>query len=395
MSDDLTPILGSGIDAPVAAHYGHPHAEQRALEQGTAVVDLSHRGVVTVTGPDRLSWLHVLTSQDVASLRPGVSTEMLFLDLRGRLEYDVALVDDGATAWLIVEPGLNAGLTAWLESMRFASRVEVADRSEEIAVVGATAAVPGWGASGGSGESTGSGTPHVHAVWEDPWPQIAPGGFPYSADPDPEQHPGADWSWREYLIDRTDLDALAESLPADWRLAGTLSSEALRIAAARPRQLVDTDERSIPHELDLLRTAVHLTKGCYKGQETVARVHNLGHPPRRLVQLMLDGSMHGLPEPGSELVVRAPGADTAAVESARSVGVVTSVAHHHEMGPIGLALIKRNVDADAELVVRQKNADGAITELVAASQQVLVSPDAGNVVGRPQGDFLRGARKHL
>ncbi|MGO1181791.1 MAG: CAF17-like 4Fe-4S cluster assembly/insertion protein YgfZ [Micrococcaceae bacterium] len=383
-----TPILGSGIDAPVAAHYGQPHAEQRALEQGTAVVDLSHRGVVTVSGPDRLSWLHVLTSQDVASLRPGVSTEMLFLDLRGRLEFDVALVDDGATAWLIVEPGLSADLTAWLDAMRFASRVEVTDRSAEIAVVGATAAVPGWGAAEDA-------TLSVHAVWEDPWPQIAPGGFPYSADPDPQEHPGADWSWREYLIDRAELSRVPGALPTGWRLAGTLSSEALRIAAARPRQLVDTDERSIPHELDLLRTAVHLTKGCYKGQETVARVHNLGHPPRRLVQLLLDGSVHGLPEPGSEVVVRDPEAESSALETARSVGTVTSVAHHHEMGPIGLAIIKRNVAPDAELVVRQKDAEGAITELVAASQQVLVSPEAGNVVGRPQGGFLRGARKHL
>lgn len=382
-----TPILGSGIDAPVAAHYGQPHAEQRALEQGTAVVDLSHRGVVGVTGPDRLSWLHVLTSQDVASLRPGVSTEMLFLDLRGRLEYDVALVDDGATAWLIIEPGLNTGLTEWLNSMRFASRVEVTDRTDDIAVIGSTAEVPGWGASDGALS--------VHAVWEDPWPAIAPGGFPYSAAPDPEDHPGADWSWRLYLMGRAELDRLSEVLPQGWRLAGTLSSEALRIAAARPRQLVDTDERSIPHELDLLRTAVHLTKGCYKGQETVARVHNLGHPPRRLVQLMLDGSMHGLPEPGSELVVRDPDADEAALASARSVGTVTSVAHHHEMGPIGLAILKRTVDPEAELVVRQKDAEGAVTELVAASQQVLVSPDAGNIVGRPQGDFLRGARRHL
>lgn len=382
-----TPILGSGIDAPVAAHYGQPHAEQRALEQGTAVVDLSHRGVVGVTGPDRLSWLHVLTSQDVASLRPGVSTEMLFLDLRGRLEYDVALVDDGATAWLIVEPGLNTGLTEWLNSMRFASRVEVTDRTDDIAVIGSTAEVPGWGTTDGSLS--------VHAVWEDPWPAISPGGFPYSAAPDPKDHPGADWSWRLYLMDRAELAHLSESLPRGWRLAGTLSSEALRIAAARPRQLVDTDERSIPHELDLLRTAVHLTKGCYKGQETVARVHNLGHPPRRLVQLMLDGSMHGLPEPGSELVVRDPNADEAALAGARSVGTVTSVAHHHEMGPIGLAILKRTVDPEAELVVRQKDAEGAVTELVAASQQVLVSPDAGNIVGRPQGDFLRGARRHL
>lgn len=379
-------VAGTGVDAAVASHYGQPNAEQRALDAGTAVVDLSHRGVVTVTGPDRLSWLHVLTSQDVQRLQPGTSTEMLFLDLKGRIEFDVQLIDDGETAWLTVEPGLNASLTAWLDSMRFASRVEVTDRTDDIAVIAATTEIPNW---------QGSEDPMVHAVWSDPWPQINTGGFPYSAEPDPAAHPGADWSWREYLVDYDTVSRLPELLPAGWGLAGTFSSEPLRIAAARPRQLVDSDERSIPHELDLLRTAVHLDKGCYKGQETIARVHNIGHPPRRLVQLHLDGSMHGLPAPGSEIVVRAADADEEALVSARSVGRLTSAGLHHEMGPIALAVIKRNVDPAAELVVRQKDDDGEITEFMAAAQEILVAPDAGNTVGRPQGDFLRGARQHL
>ena len=89
-------------------------------------------------------------------------------------------------------------------------------------------------------------------------------------------------------------------------LVGTWALEALRVAAWRPRLGHETDHRTIPHEVDWLRTAVHLTKGCYRGQETVARVHNLGRPPRRLVMLHLDGSGHGLPEQGADVLLDGP-----------------------------------------------------------------------------------------
>nr|WP_255434330.1 folate-binding protein [Auritidibacter ignavus] len=383
-------VAAGGVDEPVAAHYGHPIAEQRALDRGRAVVDLCHRGVVTISGADRLQLLHVLSSQDLATLPPGTSTETLFLDLHGRLDFQVHLVDDGETTWMTVEPGLGASLAGWLEAMKFASRVEIADRSDDLAVVATTAPVPGWDA-----------TP----CWQDPWPHIGPGGYAYTPDVDPDDHPGVDWSWYEYLVDRS---ALAGSnrdeqlLPDGYRWAGMMSAEALRVAAGRPRQLVDTDERSIPHELDLLRTAVHLNKGCYKGQETVARVHNLGHPPRRLVQLLLDGSVHGLPEPGADVILRPEGgetgADRARLDKARALGRVTSVGHHHEMGPIALAVIKRAVDPEAELLIREKppadhaddhapngTEDAPDYTYMAATQQVLVATDAGNTVGRPTG----------
>jgi tRNA-modifying protein YgfZ len=379
-------VAGNGPDAPVAAHYGQPTAEQRALDAGTAVVDLSHRGVVTVSGPDRLTWLHVLTSQKLDRVAPGTSTETLFLDVQGRIEFDCHLVDDGGTTWLTVEPGENVGLADWLEKMKFASRVEIADRTGEIAVVGATAPVPGWDGRGDV------------VRWDDPWPAIGEGGFPYTDDPDPAKHPAANWSWFEYLVPVSLLAGLAGrpgSLPEGWTLAGTLASEALRIAALRPRHGVDTDDRTIPHEIDLVRTAVHLAKGCYKGQETVARVHNLGHPPRRLTFLQLDGSGHTLPTPGSDVVVRPEGmgaaagvVDPAEAGTARPVGTLTSVAQHHEMGPIALAILKRNTDPNAELLVRDGNADDGWS-FTAATQETVVSPQAGKVVGRQSG-FLRG-----
>ncbi|MFJ6001494.1 YgfZ/GcvT domain-containing protein [Arthrobacter sp. NPDC092385] len=350
-------VDGGGADAGVASHYGDPFREQRALADGQALVDLSHRGVVTVSGPDRLSWLNTLSSQLLLGLAPGQSSETLLLTVQGRIEYSAHVVDDGNTTWLVTEGGEAGPLAAWLERMKFMLRVEVADATPQWAVLGATRALPELGED--------------VLVWEDPWPAVGAGGYAYSMVDD-GRHPGRDRPWFEYLVPRADLDAVVSA--SGLALAGSLAAEALRIAAWRPRPGFETDEKTIPHELDLMRTAVHLAKGCYKGQETVARVHNLGHPPRRLTFLHLDGSQHTLPAPGS-----------AVLSEGRTVGRVTSVGHHYEMGPIALAVLKRSVGASADLLVQ----DGE--EAYSAGQEVIVAPDAGQVVGRATG-FLRSPR---
>ncbi|KNC19956.1 aminomethyltransferase [Arthrobacter sp. RIT-PI-e] len=350
-------VPGGGADALVASHYGDPFREQRLLAEGQAVVDLSSRGVVTVSGPDRLSWLNTLSSQLLLGLVSGQSSETLLLTVQGRIEHAAHVVDDGGTTWLIVEGGEAAPLAAWLERMKFMLRVEVTDATGAWAVLGATRALPELGEG--------------RIVWEDPWPAIGAGGYAYSTV-DAAAHPGVDRPWFEYLVPRAELDTVVTS--SELQLSGSLAAEALRIAAWRPRPGFETDEKTIPHELDLMRTAVHLAKGCYKGQETVARVHNLGHPPRRLTFLHLDGSQHTLPAPGS-----------AVVSEGRTVGRVTSVGHHYEMGPVALAVLKRSVDASAELLVQDAD------ETYAAAQEVIVAPDAGQVVGRATG-FLRVPR---
>ena len=367
-------VEGVGQDAGVAAHYGRPLVEQRALARGRALVDLSQKTVVSVSGPDRLSWLHTLSTQHLKDRPAGTSTEALFLDANGRIEIAVHLLEDGAAAWLIADPAHADVLVTWLRSMVFSHRVTLRDHTGVVAVVGAMAPVPGW---------------EDRTVWLDPWPRVDVGGWPYSPDPDPAAHPGAGWSWREYLVTRGDLVATVDRLGTGelegWSLAGALAAEALRIEAGRPRPAVDADARAIPHELDILRTAVHLEKGCYRGQETVARVHNLGRPPRRLTQLLLDGSSHALPAAGAAVILR-PEPDTAdARAAARPVGTVTSAVQHHEAGAVALAVLKRAVPVAAELLVREEAAAGGEPEWIAASQQALVSPDAGQVVGRPAG----------
>jgi tRNA-modifying protein YgfZ len=314
-----SPLLGApgavaadGADAGVAAHYGDPLLEQRRLQQGVGRVDLSHRGVVTVTGPDRLSWLHSLTSQALDRLAPGESTEALLLSPQGHVEHHLRLVDDGTAVWATIEPSTAPALVAFLDRMRFLLRVEVADVTADWAVVFEPGVVE---------------HERLRSI-------VVPFG-------------------REVLVPRADLAAY---VTADGSPAGVWAYEALRIAAHVPRLGLDTDHRSIPNELGWIPAAVHLEKGCYRGQETVARVHTLGRPPRRLVLLHLDGSADRLPAHGAP--VEAEG---------RVVGTVGSLARHHELGPIALALVKRAVPVDAPLL-----ADG-----VAAAQEVVVDPDAG------------------
>jgi folate-binding protein YgfZ len=318
--------VGAGWpDEGVAAHYGDPLREQRATEESAGVVDRSNRGVVRITGPDRLSWLHSLTTQALDGLAPGASAQALVLSPNGHVEHHLTLTDDGAATWLHVEPGTAAALVEFLESMRFMLRVEVADVSGDHAVL----TVLGPGAS-----DTAAGLDGVLA-------SVKPGPF----------------GTNDLIVARDRLPGAAGDLVRRGAAAaGVWAFEALRIAAHVPRFGLDTDHRTIPHEVGWIETAVHLTKGCYRGQETVARVHNLGHPPRRLVFLSLDGSEDRLPGHGDPVEL-----------DGTTVGFTGSAARHYELGPIGLALVKRTVPVDATLL-----AGG-----VPAAQEVIVPPDTG------------------
>ncbi|MGW7428958.1 CAF17-like 4Fe-4S cluster assembly/insertion protein YgfZ [Streptomyces sp. NPDC054861] len=310
-------VPAEGRDEGVAAHYGDLFREQRALAGGTGFVDLSHRGVVTVTGDDRLSWLHLLLTQHVSELPVGQATEALILSANGHIEHALYLVDDGETTWAHVEPGTQEDLIAYLESMKFFYRVEVADRTADVALVhlpaGSIAEVP-------DGVVVRE-TPHG----------------------------------RDLFLPRAELEAFGA---AHGPAAGIFAYEALRVETHRPRLGFETDHRTIPHELGWIGSAVHLQKGCYRGQETVARVHNLGKPPRRLVFLHLDGSEVHLPGHGTPIRLAADGAE------GRQLGFITTSARHHELGPIALAMLKRNVPVDAELLAGD----------TAAAQETVVEP---------------------
>jgi folate-binding protein YgfZ len=308
----------------IAAHYGDPLREQRTLAEAAGLVDRSDRDVVVIPGADRLSWLHDLTSQHLSRLTDGTGTETLILSPQGHVEHHLVLVDLDGTTWADVEPGTGAALHTFLDRMRFLLRVEpqlVTDQWAVLRLVGPTAdeVLVAAGLS-----APADGVVRVDQLLLRRMPSIGDGA------------PVVD-----LIVPRPELRSVADRLLAAGATpAGADAYEALRVEARRPRFGVDTDHRTIPNELSWLRTAVHLDKGCYRGQETVARVHNLGRPPRRLVLLHLDGISEELPQPGSPVLA-----------GAREVGRVGTVVRHFELGVVALALVKRSVSADSALTV--------------------------------------------
>ena len=307
-----------GPDQGIAWHYGDPVGEQRAAVRSAAMFDLSHRGLIAVTGPDRLTWLNTLTSQLLTGVGDGSATEALVLSPNGHVEHHMGVTEIGEVTYLDTEPADTGALLEYLTMMVFWSKVELTEPElaqlrvigpKAIEIVGATDLLPG---------------PIDHAV------PLAAGGFarPRAAGVD-------------LFVPRTALANTAAALTAAGaRAAGSWAADALRIETRTPRLGVDTDERTIPNEVSWLADAVHLNKGCYRGQETVARVNNLGRPPRKLVLLHLDGSADRLPVTGASVTTT----------EGRVVGRIGTVAHHHEDGPIALAMIKRSLPVGTPLL---------------------------------------------
>ena len=388
-------------DQAVPAHLGDPGREQAALAEGRAVCALA-RDVVTVTGPDRLSWLTTLSSQVLTGLEPGDGgAETLLLDAQGHITQALAALDDGRTLWLVTEAGNGEALATFLDSMRFMLRVEVTERPDVMAlgalgeglealVQAARDTAPD--ASDSPAEAGDAGPQgSLIGLWRDPWPGVVEGGTSYDVGAD-RPHPGETYRGGFVLVPAQSVNAVVSTFLAAGegrRLAGALAWEALRIEAGRPRWAREADARAIPHELDWLRTAVHLTKGCYPGQETIARTLNLGRPPRRLTVLQLDGLVGDLPQPGASVRM-----------GERAVGAVTSVARHHELGPIALALLRRAVPAGEQLTVEITEVDEATGETIPvgrvdAAQEVLVSPEGraqASPAERPGAELRKGLR---
>ena len=292
-------LVESGPDKGAIWHFGEPNQEQKALVAANAWADLSHRGVISISGKDRLTWLHALTTQHVEKLEAGKWVEALILDVQGHVIDQLFLVDDGNTTWLHTENSRTQEILDYLNKMKFMLEVDVKDQSNDYAVL------------------------------------RAPGksdliGGPYALVP------------RGELKETTDAFSKAHTQVGMWAL------EAERVAQGRARLLFEIDYKSIPNELGFINKAVHMDKGCYRGQETVAKVFNLGQPPRKLVTLHLDGSMVAMPEHGAKVFLED-----------KEVGFIGTVARHYELGPIALAIVRRAVPDNSILNV------GDVTALVA------------------------------
>jgi folate-binding protein YgfZ len=330
MVEDLDP---SSADAGVPAHYGDPMREQRLLATAVGLVDRSNRDVVAVPGDERASWLHTLTTQHLSDLSAMTGSELLVLSPHGHVEQHAYVTEDGTTAWLDTEPGAGVGLLKYLEMMRFFTRVEPRDATAEIAVL----SLVGPGAADLFPDLA---EPRLTAV---PGAKFAAGELP--------GHATSLYSVRAYegglarrvplgvdlLVPRDRKTEVIEKLGVP--LAGLWAYEAIRVEHHLPRLGWETDHRTIPAEAEFIAPAVHLDKGCYRGQETVARVHHLGRPPRRLVLLHFDGIASDQP----------PAKGTPVTLDGREVGFIGTAVRHHELGLVALAVLKRNVADGAEL----------------------------------------------
>jgi len=332
MIEDLDP---SSADAGVPAHYGDPMREQRTLATAVGLVDRSNRDVIAVPGDERASWLHTLTTQHLSDLSQGQGTELLVLSPNGHVEQHALVTEDGTTAWLDTEPGAGAGLLKYLEMMRFFTRVEPREATSELAVLslvgpGAVEVIPGLAEA------------RVAPV---PGPKFAAGDVPAEATSHYDVREFAGGLARrvplgvDLLVPRETKTAVIEKLGVP--LAGLWAYEAIRVEQHLPRLGWETDHRTIPAEAEFLAAAVHLDKGCYRGQETVARVHHLGRPPRRLALLHFDGVATDHPPVQGAPVTR----------DGREVGFIGTAVRHHELGLIALAVLKRNVADGDELRV--------------------------------------------
>lgn len=284
-------FVDAGPDVGAVWHFGEPVKEQRALEEGKAFANLGHLPALSITGVDRLTWIHSLCTQDVEKLAPGEWKSGYILDPQGHLEFPLLLIDDGTTLYIFTEIATHQSLLTFLTSMRFTLRVEVQDASGEAALFKA----PGK-------------TDQI--------------GGPYA------------------LVPRDEISSMKANFALTALEVGTWALDAHRVALGQPRFGFESDPKTIPNELGVLNIAVHMNKGCYRGQETVAKVFNLGKPPRRLTMLHLDGSGVDLPAAGTPVTL-----------DGKNIGFVGTVARHHELGPIALALLKRSIPLDATVHV--------------------------------------------
>ncbi|WJZ03594.1 putative global regulator [Corynebacterium freiburgense] len=307
----------------VAWHYGNPLGEQR----GSFLVDRSHHRVLRVSGPDAPTFLNNLLSQQL--LDAPTSTAALNLDAQGRILHHVGIWFHNDTFYLEGPAPEIATLKPYLLRMVFWSDVEI--KEADFALFTAIGEEPTTGLK-------------RRVQWNGPE------------------------RW-DILIPRDRMDAAVDKL--DLPLAGLMAFTAERVKAVEPEVTTDLDAKTIPHEVPAwITSAVHLDKGCYRGQETVARVHNLGRAPRTLVMVHLDGSAPELPEPGAAITAHG-----------RTVGRLGTVVHDCDYGPIALALIKRTALETPDL---------AVEDVALSIDPDTIPKDEGERPGRVAQNRLRG-----
>ena len=296
----------------VARTFGDPANEYLALRREAGLSDLSHLGIVRVSGPDRLSFLQAILSQDLTPLEePGRLAQSLLLEPRGKVEFGLLLLSLPDDIVLVTEAGQSDALVAGLNRWRIRVKCEISPANDDFGLL----------------EVRGPGRITLMA---------AEAGAP-----------GVAWDWpglpgRLFLTPAADFEARWQDLAAVARPVGWEVREAVRIEAGIPRigPGLDVDDRTIPQEAFLERSMVSFTKGCFLGQELVCRIDSRGHVNRYLRGIVVSDTV--LPPVGAEVV-----------SGGKKVGEVTSVGESLDlMAPVCLGYVRREVETPAKVTLR-------------------------------------------
>lgn len=320
-----------------------PEAEYRALVAGCGLLDRSERGKLALSGPDAKAFLNGQTTNDIEALAPGMGCYAAFLTPKGKMLGDLRVLDvavDGHEQLLLdTERVALQALFDTIRKHKVGYAVELHKRTLErglLSLIG-----PGAGRVAGTADSPGMDGDRSLGEAEHANAPVAIDGIGALAV---RTDMGVD-----LICDAQDTERLIAALCARGATAvSEQAAEIVRVERGRPRYGVDMDETTIPQEAGLNERAVSFTKGCYVGQETVARMYYRGKPNRRLRGLRLSAPV----PPGAELRL-----------DDRTVGRLTSSVLSPALGPIGLALVRREAQPGGEVTAGEHGARAEVVEL--------------------------------
>ncbi len=339
-------LAGARVDTLASAHTNTPGGEYRALVEGCGVLDRSERGKLALSGADALEFLNGQVTNELMTLRPGTGCYAAFLTHKGKMLGDLRILAVGddedederaALSELLLDTERVAlqGMFDMIRRFKVGYALELHKRTLErglLSLIGPHAAA----IAGGDRSELGRLADVEHANTGVEIDGIATVAVRTDVGVD-------------LICDAADTKALIAALQARGAaLVSEQTAECLRVEHGRPRYGIDLDETVIPQEAGLNERAVSFTKGCYVGQETVARLHYKGKPNRHLRGLRLS-------EPattGEQLLL-----------GERPVGRVGSAALSPRLGPIALALVRREAEPGAVVSVGEHGASAEVLEL--------------------------------
>ena len=313
---------GTLTTVPIIGSVAIATTDYERLKESVGLVDRSQRGKLLLTGAEAAEYLQGQVTNDVEALAPGEGCYATLLTHKGKVVADMRILRGNESLLLDTEPHALAALARNVEMYSIGRDVQLRDVTAERAILSLVG-------------------PAARATLD--------------AEPPAAEHAWVEGTHGMYVTTDLGVDVICATADADAVTAAlgvepvaADAAECVRIESGRPRHGIDFGPETIPQEAGLNERAVSFTKGCYVGQETVARLHYKGKPNRHLRGLKLSEPGH----PGDTIML-----------GDREVGRLGSTAVSPVHGPIGLALIRREAAPGAEVTVGDQAAKAVVAEL--------------------------------